>query len=91
MILLGAQQQASLVSPRVVENASIRALGRSGSLELGHEVWRFLGPGARQRAALRQAWRDVGTRTMARMQDEGQLSAAILDALKQAGVAGGSR
>lgn len=38
-----------------------------------------------------QAWRDVGTRTMARMQDEGQLSAAILDALKQAGVAGGSR
>lgn len=52
VILLGAQQQASLVSPRVVENASIRALGRSGSLELGHEVWRFLGPGARQRAAL---------------------------------------
>ncbi len=38
-----------------------------------------------------QAWRDVGSRTMARMQDEGQLSAAILDALKQAGVAGGSR
>lgn len=52
VILLGAQQQASLVSPRVVENASIRALGRSGSLELSHEVWRFLGPAARQRAAL---------------------------------------
>jgi hypothetical protein len=51
VILLGAQQQASLVSPRVIENAAVRAVGRSGSLELGHEVWRFLGPSARSAAA----------------------------------------
>jgi TRAP-type C4-dicarboxylate transport system substrate-binding protein len=38
-----------------------------------------------------QAWRDVGTRTMARMQSEGQLSAEILSVLKQIGPAGGSR
>jgi len=38
-----------------------------------------------------QAWRDVGTRTMARMQSEGQLSAEILSVLKQVGPAGGSR
>ena len=38
-----------------------------------------------------QAWRGVGTRTMARMQSEGQLSAEILSVLKQVGPAGGSR
>jgi DNA helicase HerA-like ATPase len=51
VILLGAQQQASLVSPRVIENAAVRALGRSGTLELGQDVWRFLGPSARSAAA----------------------------------------
>jgi hypothetical protein len=51
VILLGAQQQASLVSPRVIENAAVRAVGRSGTLELGMEVWRFLGPSARSAAA----------------------------------------
>jgi DNA helicase HerA-like ATPase len=51
VILLGAQQQASLVSPRVIENASIRAVGRSGSLELSAEVWKFLGQSARGQAA----------------------------------------
>jgi DNA helicase HerA-like ATPase len=51
VILLGAQQQASLVSPRVIENAAIRAIGRSGTLELNQEVWRFLGPSARSAAA----------------------------------------
>lgn len=51
VILLGAQQQASLVSPRVIENAAVRALGRSGMLELGQDVWRFLGPSARSAAA----------------------------------------
>lgn len=48
VILLGAQQQASLVSPRVIENASVRAVGRSGSLELSAEVWKFLGPARKQ-------------------------------------------
>jgi DNA helicase HerA-like ATPase len=51
VILLGAQQQASLVSPRVIENAAVRAVGRSGTLELGQDVWRFLGPSARSSAA----------------------------------------
>jgi DNA helicase HerA-like ATPase len=51
IILLGAQQQASLVKPRVIENAAVRAVGRSGTLELGQEVWKFLGPSARGAAA----------------------------------------
>jgi uncharacterized protein len=51
VILLGAQQQASQVSPRVIENAAIRAVGRSGTLELNQEVWRFLGPSARSAAS----------------------------------------
>ena len=51
IILLGAQQQASLVKPRVIENCAIRAVGRSGTLELGHEVWKFLGPSTRNAAS----------------------------------------
>jgi DNA helicase HerA-like ATPase len=51
IILFGAQQQASLVSPRVIENAAVRAVGRSGTLELGQDVWKFLGPSARSAAA----------------------------------------
>jgi DNA helicase HerA-like ATPase len=51
VILLGAQQQASLVKPRVIENAAIRAVGRSGTLELNADVWRFLGPSARSAGA----------------------------------------
>lgn len=42
VILLGAQQQASLVSTRVVENASIRVLGRTGGHELRSDVHSFL-------------------------------------------------
>ena len=51
IILLGAQQQASLVSSRVFENAGIKALGRSGSMEMNRDVWRFLGESARRKAA----------------------------------------
>lgn len=51
VILLGAQQQASLVSSRVIENSAIRAIGRSGTLELTQDVWRFLSPSARSAAA----------------------------------------
>ncbi len=51
IILFGAQQQASLVKPRVIENAALRAVGRSGTLELGAEVWKFLGSSARSAAA----------------------------------------
>ena len=42
VILLGAQQQATLVSTRVVENASIRILGRTGGHELRAETASFL-------------------------------------------------
>ncbi len=42
VILLGAQQQASLVSARVVENASIRAIGRTGGHELSQDLFSFL-------------------------------------------------
>ena len=51
IILLGAQQQASLVSTKVIENAAVRAVGRSGTLELGQDVWKFLGLSARSAAA----------------------------------------
>jgi len=51
IILLGAQQQASLVKSRVIENAAIRAIGRSGTLELAAEVWKFLSGSARTAAA----------------------------------------
>jgi hypothetical protein len=42
VILLGAQQQASLVSQRVVENAAIRVLGRTGGHELNQDTFSFL-------------------------------------------------
>lgn len=51
VILLGAQQQASLVSPRVIENSALRTIGRSGTLELGQDVWKFLSPSPRSAAA----------------------------------------
>lgn len=50
IILLGAQQQASKVSDKVIENASIRVLGRSGSLELSQSVWRSLSKSAQRKA-----------------------------------------
>lgn len=51
IILLGAQQQASLVKPRVIENAGVRAVGRSGTLEMGTDVWKLLSLSARSAAA----------------------------------------
>lgn len=51
IILFGAQQQASLVSTKVIENAAVRAIGRSGALELGQDVWKFLSKSARDAAA----------------------------------------
>jgi len=51
IILFGAQQQGSLVSMRVIENAGLRVLGKSGSLELDAPVWRFLSESARKKAA----------------------------------------
>ncbi len=51
VILLGAQQQASMVSSKVIENAAIRAVGRSGALEMTSDVWRFLSTSTRQAAS----------------------------------------
>ena len=51
VILLGAQQQASLVAPQVIENAAVRAVGRSGALEMRADVWRFLGDAGRDQAS----------------------------------------
>ena len=50
IILLGAQQQASKVSERVVENSAIRALGKTGPMELGASVWSFLSTSAKYKA-----------------------------------------
>jgi uncharacterized protein len=40
------------VSGRVIENAGIRALGKSGSLELHHKVWGGLSESARRKALI---------------------------------------
>jgi uncharacterized protein len=50
IILLGAQQQASKVSEKVIENAALRVLGRTGGLELGTTPWRFLSASAQRKA-----------------------------------------
>jgi hypothetical protein len=50
IILLGAQQQASKVSEIVIENSSIRVLGRSGSLELSQPIWKSLSQSAKRKA-----------------------------------------
>lgn len=50
VILLGAQQMASQVSTKVVEMASIRALGRTGSAELTDKIWTVLEKQTKQTA-----------------------------------------
>lgn len=51
VILLGAQQMASQVSNKVVEMASIRALGRTGSAELTDRIWTVLEKSTKEKAA----------------------------------------
>lgn len=51
IILFGAQQQASKVSEKIIENSAIRVLGKSGSLELASTTWRFLSNSAREKAS----------------------------------------
>jgi len=51
VILLGAQQMASQVSSKVVEMASIRALGRTGSAELTDKIWSVLEKSTKEKAA----------------------------------------
>jgi len=50
VILLGAQQLASLVSNKVIENAAIRVLGRTGAAELQDRVWQGWDKPARAQA-----------------------------------------
>ncbi|HRH40869.1 MAG TPA: ATP-binding protein [Pyrinomonadaceae bacterium] len=50
VILLGAQQMASQVSNKVVEMASIRALGRTGSAELSDKIWSVLEKPTKEKA-----------------------------------------
>lgn len=50
VILLGAQQMASQVSSKVVEMASIRALGRTGAAELTDKIWSVLEKSTKQTA-----------------------------------------
>lgn len=50
IILLGAQQQASKVSERVIDNSAIRVLGKTGYLELATPTWRYLSDSARRKA-----------------------------------------
>ncbi len=52
IILLGAQQQASKVSEKVIENAALRVLGKTGTLELDTTVWRILSASAKSKAAV---------------------------------------
>ncbi len=55
VILLGAQQQASKVSEKVIENAAYRVLGQTGSLEINSSTWQALTPSTRTKAVgLRQ-------------------------------------
>jgi hypothetical protein len=48
VVLLGAQQQASQVSEKVIEAAAIRMLGRTGALELEQTVWKGVPPAFRR-------------------------------------------
>ncbi len=51
IILLGAQQQASKVSEKVIESCAIQALGKSGAIELESSTWKFLSKSAKTKAA----------------------------------------
>jgi hypothetical protein len=52
VILVGAQQQASLVAPEVTQNAAIRIAGRLDPAEAERSEYGWLGPAARARARL---------------------------------------
>ena len=52
VILIGAQQTASEVEPRVVGQAAFRVVGRLDAAEAGRSEYRFLSAAARERARL---------------------------------------
>jgi hypothetical protein len=52
VILFGAQQLASDVSPKVIENSSIRVVGRVGFAELQDKVWQSWDKASKQQASV---------------------------------------
>jgi hypothetical protein len=52
IILLGAQQLASQVSTKIIENSSVRILGRTGPAELQDSVWQAWDKAARRQASV---------------------------------------
>lgn len=52
VILFGAQQLASDVSQKVIENSAIRVLGRTGSAELQDKVWQSWDKSSKQQASV---------------------------------------
>lgn len=52
VILIGAQQTASEVEPRIVANAAFRVVGRLDPAEAQRDEYRYLPPNAQKRAAL---------------------------------------
>ena len=52
VVLIGAQQTASEVAPRIVANCSIRVAGRLDAAEAKRAEYGFLTPAARARATL---------------------------------------
>lgn len=52
VILVGAQQTASEVEPRIFSNSAIRVAGRMDSAEVEHSEYGFLGPIFRKRAKI---------------------------------------
>jgi len=50
VLLFGAQQQASLVSEKLIENAGLRVVGKTGMLELSSSEWRGLSQTDKSRA-----------------------------------------
>ncbi len=52
IILFGAQQFASQVSTKIIENSAIRVLGRTGSAELQDKVWQSWDKSAKRQASV---------------------------------------
>ncbi len=52
IILIGAQQTASQIDPRVISNCAIRVIGRSDSFELSKNLYSFLSEDLKKRALI---------------------------------------
>jgi uncharacterized protein len=53
IILFGAQQHASQISPEILQNSDMKVLGRTGTIELNTQAWgHLLSSPEKQRAAL---------------------------------------